>query len=112
MKHLHRSCNQQSTTTAGMSCVTPPNEIGGVGPWRPVAAPCGRRAGAAGAARPAPPAGRPARPARGAAGQAAGALSGAAEPPVWATSASVTYEATATPEVRERYAALRDDAAA
>ncbi|MGD0703102.1 MAG: xylulokinase [Trebonia sp.] len=48
----------------------------------------------------------------GAARQAAWALSGAAEPPVWPASASVTYEATATPEVRERYAALRDDAAA
>jgi xylulokinase len=48
----------------------------------------------------------------GAARQAAWALSGAAEPPVWPTSASVTYEAAATPEVRERYAALRDDAAA
>jgi xylulokinase len=48
----------------------------------------------------------------GAARQAAWALSGAAEPPAWPTSASVTYEATATPEVRERYAALRDDAAA
>jgi len=48
----------------------------------------------------------------GAAQQAAWALSGAAEPPAWPTSASVTYEATATPEVRERYASLRDDAAA
>jgi xylulokinase len=48
----------------------------------------------------------------GAARQAAWALSGAAEPPVWPTSASVTYEAAATPQVRERYAALRDDAAA
>jgi xylulokinase len=48
----------------------------------------------------------------GAARQAAWALSGGAGPPAWPTSASVTYEATATPEVRERYAALRDDAAA
>jgi len=55
----------------------------------------------------------------GAARQAAWALSGAAEPPAWpasasasASSASVTYEARATPEVRERYASLRDDAAA
>jgi xylulokinase len=48
----------------------------------------------------------------GAARQAAWALSGAPEPPSWPTQATVTYEATATPEVRERYAALRDDAAA
>ena len=48
----------------------------------------------------------------GAARQAAWALSGAAEPPAWPAPASVTYEATATPEVRERYASLRDDAAA
>ncbi|HEY5397516.1 MAG TPA: xylulokinase [Trebonia sp.] len=48
----------------------------------------------------------------GAARQAAWALSGADEPPLWPTSASVTYEAAATPEVRERYASLRDDAAA
>lgn len=48
----------------------------------------------------------------GAARQAAWALSGAAEPPTWPTSSAVTYEAAATPEVRERYAALRDDAAA
>ena len=48
----------------------------------------------------------------GAARQAAWALSGAAEPPTWPASASVTYEATATPEVRERYGSLRDDAAA
>jgi xylulokinase len=48
----------------------------------------------------------------GAARQAAWALSGAAEPPSWPTQATVTYEATAAPEVRERYASLRDDAAA
>jgi xylulokinase len=48
----------------------------------------------------------------GAARQAAWALSGAAEPPSWPAQPTVTYEATATPEVRERYASLRDDAAA
>jgi len=48
----------------------------------------------------------------GAARQAAWALSGSAEPPAWAERASVTHEASATPEVREQYAALRDDAAA
>ena len=48
----------------------------------------------------------------GAARQAAWALSGAAEPPHWPTQAAVTHEATATPGVREQYAALRDDAAA
>jgi xylulokinase len=48
----------------------------------------------------------------GAARQAAWALSGAAEPPAWPAAESVTYEAEPTPEVRERYAALRDDAAA
>jgi xylulokinase len=48
----------------------------------------------------------------GAARQAAWALSGAPEPPAWPTQATVTYEATATPEVRERYSSLRDDAAA
>ena len=48
----------------------------------------------------------------GAARQAAWALSGAAEPPSWPTQPTVTHEATATPEVRERYASLRDDAAA
>jgi len=50
--------------------------------------------------------------ARGAARQAAWALSGAAEPPSWPAPEAVTYEADATPEVREQYAALRDDAAA
>jgi xylulokinase len=48
----------------------------------------------------------------GAARQAAWALSGAAEPPSWPAQPTVTYEASATPEVRERYASLRDDAAA
>jgi xylulokinase len=48
----------------------------------------------------------------GAARQAAWALSGAAGPPSWPTQPTVTYEATAAPEVRERYASLRDDAAA
>jgi xylulokinase len=48
----------------------------------------------------------------GAARQAAWALSGAADPPAWPAAASSTFEATATPEVRERYDALRDDAAA
>ena len=48
----------------------------------------------------------------GAARQAAWALSGSAEPPAWAGRASVTHEASPAPRVRERYAALRDDAAA
>jgi xylulokinase len=48
----------------------------------------------------------------GAARQAAWALSGASEPPSWPARPTVTYEAAATPEVRERYASLRDDAAA
>ena len=48
----------------------------------------------------------------GAARKAAWALSGAAEPPSWPAQATVTFEATATPGVRERYASLRDDAAA
>jgi xylulokinase len=48
----------------------------------------------------------------GAARQAAWALSGAAEPPSWPAQPTVTYEASATPEVRARYASLRDDAAA
>ena len=50
--------------------------------------------------------------ARGAARQAAWALSGTAEPPEWPAPETVTYEADATPEVREQYAALRDDATA
>jgi xylulokinase len=48
----------------------------------------------------------------GAARQAAWALSGDAEPPAWAGRPSVTHEASATPWVREQYAALKDDAAA
>jgi xylulokinase len=48
----------------------------------------------------------------GAARQAAWALAGTAEPPSWPARTSVTYEAAATPAVREQYAALRDDAAA
>ena len=48
----------------------------------------------------------------GAARQAAWALAGTAEPPSWPARPSVTYEATATPVVREQYGALRDDAAA
>jgi xylulokinase len=48
----------------------------------------------------------------GAARQAAWALSGAAEPPDWPAAPSVTYEATATPAVRDQYASLRDDAGA
>ena len=48
----------------------------------------------------------------GAARQAAWALSGDAEPPAWAGRPSATHEASATPWVREQYAALRDDAAA
>ena len=48
----------------------------------------------------------------GAARQAAWALSGAPEPPSWPAQPTVTYEATAAPGVRERYASLRDDAAA
>jgi xylulokinase len=48
----------------------------------------------------------------GAARQAAWALSGDAEPPLWPERPSTTHEASATPGVREQYAALRDDAAA
>jgi len=48
----------------------------------------------------------------GAARQAAWALAGGAGPPSWPGRPSVTYEAAATPGVREQYAALRDDAAA
>jgi xylulokinase len=51
----------------------------------------------------------------GAARQAAWALaasSGPAEPPAWQARTAETYEADSQPEVRERYAALRDDAAA
>ena len=48
----------------------------------------------------------------GAARQAAWALTGTMAPPAWPARPSVTYEAAATPAVREQYAALRDDAAA
>lgn len=44
----------------------------------------------------------------GAARQAAWALAGADEPPTWQTSSSELYEAPATPQVRERYAEVRD----
>jgi xylulokinase len=47
----------------------------------------------------------------GAARQAAWALAGTAEPPSWPTRPAATYRASATPEVREQYGALRDDAA-
>jgi len=48
----------------------------------------------------------------GAARQAAWALSGADSPPAWPAPLAVTYEADPAVEVREQYAALRDDAAA
>ena len=48
----------------------------------------------------------------GAARQAAWALSGTAEPPAWPARPSTTHETPAAAEVREQYAALRDDAAA
>jgi xylulokinase len=48
--------------------------------------------------------------ARGAARQAAWALSGTPEPPSWPLPDVRPYTATPTPEVRARYAALRDDA--
>jgi len=48
----------------------------------------------------------------GAARQAAWALAGTGAPPVWPAPPSETYEATATPGVREQYGLLRDDAAA
>ncbi len=44
----------------------------------------------------------------GAARQAAWALSGSAEPPAWASSGSVVYEADLVPDVRARYAEVRD----
>jgi xylulokinase len=47
--------------------------------------------------------------ARGAARQAAWALSGAPAPPPWPLPDVRRYEASPTPEVRARYAALRDD---
>ena len=47
----------------------------------------------------------------GAARQAAWALHGSAEPPEWPAPPAETYTAEPEPEVRERYAKLRDDAA-
>jgi xylulokinase len=44
----------------------------------------------------------------GAARQAAWALSGGSEPPAWPAAPATTYDGAATPEVRERYADLRD----
>jgi xylulokinase len=44
----------------------------------------------------------------GAARQAAWALSGAAEPPAWATGRVETFDAPADPAVRARYAEVRD----
>jgi xylulokinase len=48
----------------------------------------------------------------GAARQAAWALSGAAQPPAWPAPPAETFTARAQPDVRARYAALRDDAQA
>jgi xylulokinase len=45
----------------------------------------------------------------GAARQAAWALSGAAEPPAWPGSPAATFTADPRPEIRDRYATLRDD---
>lgn len=47
----------------------------------------------------------------GAARQAAWALDGGPDPPAWTPPAGATYDASPSPEVRERYAALRDDTA-
>src|SRR5204862_5043101 len=44
----------------------------------------------------------------GAARQAAWVLSGAGEPPNWAAAETTSFEADPTPDVRERYAAVRD----
>ena len=44
----------------------------------------------------------------GAAAQAAWALSGSSTPPDWKPAAMTQYDATPTPEVRERYAQVRD----
>jgi len=44
----------------------------------------------------------------GAARQAAWALAGTAEPPAWPAPPAASYSAAPTPEVRDRYAALRD----
>ena len=46
--------------------------------------------------------------ARGAARQAAWALSGASEPPQWPMPDQRTYDAEPTPDVRARYAELKD----
>jgi xylulokinase len=48
----------------------------------------------------------------GAARQAAWALAGTAEPPVWSSAPSTTHGGRAVPEVRDQYAALRNDAGA
>jgi xylulokinase len=47
----------------------------------------------------------------GAARQAAWALSGASEPPDWPGSPAATFTAEPRPEIRDRYATLRDDTA-
>jgi xylulokinase len=47
----------------------------------------------------------------GAARQAAWALAGSAEPPDWPATAAADYAAEPSPQVRERYAALREDTA-
>ena len=47
----------------------------------------------------------------GAARQAAWALSGAAEPPDWPGSAAAICTAEPRPDIRDRYATLRDDTA-
>jgi xylulokinase len=44
----------------------------------------------------------------GAARQAAWVLDGGAEPPAWAATGTTRFEAAATPQVRERYAEVRD----
>ncbi|MGD0936735.1 MAG: hypothetical protein ABR922_19460, partial [Streptosporangiaceae bacterium] len=47
----------------------------------------------------------------GAARQAAWALSGRAEPPAWPGFPAATFTADPRPEIRDRYATLRDDTA-
>ncbi len=44
----------------------------------------------------------------GAARQAAWALSDSADPPVWAQASGASYDALDRPQVRERYATVRD----
>ena len=44
----------------------------------------------------------------GAARQAAWVLAGTGEPPAWAATDTETFEGAATPDVRERYAGVRD----